>query len=45
MNEECSWCVALGHNWNTFQVGEECPLCGEKKPVFEVVPKKSEDAK
>ena len=33
--DECSWCMALGHDWDTFGDGESCEMCGEKKPEKE----------
>lgn len=35
MTDECSWCMALGHDWDTFGDGESCEMCGEKKPEKE----------
>jgi hypothetical protein len=31
MTDECSWCIALGHDWDTWPEGSECDLGGHKK--------------
>lgn len=33
MEDECSWCIAFGHDWETWPDGGWCEMCGAKKPA------------